>query len=481
MQFFEILLSAILIFQFLIRLFFKKTIKNKYLTGILVIALMLHILIEGYRWQMIPIYIVWVIVLIILNSAPQNKPKTFLKIFKNFGILLLFLIGILFSTILPVFELPKPTGSYSVGTKDILMELNRDEVITADNNDKRKLMVKVWYPSNDEVGIKDKYIDAGGRHGFAKKYNLPSSTFNYLDKINTYVFRDATIAEEQFPVLIFSHGYHSKANNYYALLTEIASHGYVVFAVNHTYESTGSTFPDGTEVYFDQNYAQKIEEGTWEDMKPVIAAFHENLSFQDRHLIVRKGLKNYFVRGMVERWSEDLKDVVSNMDYWNSIGFFKEKLDLSNIGVFGHSRGGGAAGETLLTDKRIKAGVNIDGVQWGRIVDTSFSQPFLFISADWPEEKEDLNAHAYVNKSESDFYEARIFNTGHSSFMDIPFMIPVETISQAGDIDPNLGIEITSKLIISFFDSYLKNKAVDFNLLDSEYEQLNLKIHPGEQ
>ena len=159
--------------------------------------------------------------------------------------------------------------------------------------------------------------------------------------------------------------------------------------------------------------------------------------------------------------------------------FFEGKLDEERIGVFGHSRGGGAAGETLLTNDRVKAGANIDGVQWGRIVDTSFDDPFLFISADWPEEKEDLNSHAYINKSKVAFYEAKIMNTGHSSFMDIPFIIPLKALNQAGDIEPGLGIEITSKLVTLFFDKHLRSKEVDFSSLDSKYEQLKLSIFKG--
>lgn len=480
MQLFEILLLSTSIIYLGFDLFSQKIIATKYISGVLLIVLLLHFLLEAYRWQMIPVYLIWLIAFITGLRRSQKKPGTIIKVLKGFGLTLLLALGIFFPSVLPVFDLPQPRGPYTVGTRDILLELDREEVITANESDRRKLMIKVWYPSLEKEGEMDPYIDKGGRHGFALKYGLPESTFNYLDQVNTHVYRNLNIADEKFPVLIFSHGYNSKANNYYALLSQIVSQGYVVLAVNHTYESTGSTFPDGSETYFNYEYARKIEEGTWEDMKPVVAAFKEDLSFKDRHPIVKKGLKNYFVREMVERWAKDLTDIVDHIDSWNTSGFLKAKLDTDKIGVFGHSRGGGAAGETLLTDKRIKAGVNIDGVQWGRIVETSFEDPFLFISADWPEDKEDLNSHAYINKSRSVFYEARILSTGHSSFMDIPFMIPLEALSEAGDIEPETGIEISSKLITAFFDRYLKNKKVDIDLLASEYDLLNLNSYKGE-
>ncbi|WP_081212044.1 alpha/beta hydrolase family protein [Salegentibacter sediminis] len=479
MQVFEIILLSTSIILLLSNLFFQKNIKRPYGIGILVFVVLLHFLFEGYRWQMIPAYLIWLIALVNELVHSKQQSRTSIKILKGAGLILLLALGIFLPSVLPVFELPEPKGTYAVGTRDIFLELDREEVITENETDNRKLMVKVWYPSNDRGTEMDPYIDKGGRHGFAQKYGLPNSTFNYLDLIETHVFRKATIADGKFPVLVFSHGYNSKANNYYALLSAIVSQGYVVFAVNHTYESTGSTFPDGTEVYFDYNYAQNIEAGTWKDMEPVIASFKNGLSFEERHPIVRKGLKNYFVKDIIERWAQDLSDVVNNIETWNKSGFFEGKLDQERIGVFGHSRGGGAAGETLLTNDRVKAGTNIDGVQWGRIVDTSFDDPFLFISADWPEEKEDLNSHAYINKSNVAFYEAKIMNTGHSSFMDIPFMIPLEALNQAGDIEPGLGIEITSKLVTLFFDKHLRSKEVDFSSLDSRYEQLKLSIFKG--
>jgi len=429
---------------------------------------------------MIPAYLIWLIALITALRETGQRSSTTVRFFKIIGLIILLALAIFLPSILPVFELPKATGPFTVGTKDISLELDREEVITADKTDTRSLMIKVWYPSKETGGKKDLYVDKAGRNGFAQKYGLPPSMFNYLDKVETNVYRNIQIADESFPVLIFSHGYNSKANGYYALLSELASQGYVVFAINHTYESTGTTFLDGTLKYFDYEYASQIESGTWDMMEPVIEAFKSDLSFEDRHPIVQKGLTTYFVRDMVERWAEDIVDVVNELDEWNNTGFFKGKLDLFNVGVLGHSRGGGAAGESLLIDSKIKAGANIDGVQWGQIVNTVFQKPFLYLSSDWPEEHEDLNQHAYVNKSTSVFYEGIVRQSGHSNFMDIPYMIPLNVLSQAGNIDPDLAIEITRKVVTSFFDKHLKNKEIDLNALNSEYEMLDINIFKGD-
>lgn len=465
-------------------LFFRGVINKKFnrtiVPGLLFLLLAIHLIFDGPRWQMIPGYILWLIAFIQGFVQTNRRSSIFFRIIVIVGIFILLPLSIALPSILPVFELPEISGPYIVGTKDLLLELEREEVITDDKNDQRSLMIKVWYPSKEKGKQMDPYVDRGGRNGFAQKYGLMPYMLNYLDKVETNVYKDVEIANETFPVLIFSHGYNSKANGYYALLSELTSHGYVVFSINHTYESTGSTFPDGTIKYFDYQYADQIQSDTWKIMEPVVEAFERDLTFEERHPIVKKGLKTYFVRDMVERWALDIMDVVNKLNDWNQEGPFKGKLDISRVGAFGHSRGGGPAGEALLIDDRIKAAANIDGVQWGQIVDTAFKKPFLFLSADWPVDNEDLNQHAYVNKSTSVFYEGMILQSAHSNFMDIPYMIPLKSLSQAGDIDPYLAGEITENLLISFFDKHLKNHKINMNSLKSEYDMLELNIYVGD-
>ncbi len=480
MQFFELVLILITSTYIGFSRRVNKEINKYYVLGLLIFVLIIQLLFNGYRWQMVPAYLLWLIALITALRQSGRSSSIIARISKAIGLLILFALSIILPILLPVFKLPQATGPYSVGTRDIYIELDREEVITADKTDKRRFMVKAWYPTNVTSGEEDLYVDQGGRNGFAQKYGLPPSMLNYLNKVETGVYRNIEIADETFPVLIFSHGYNSKANGYYALLTELVSQGYVVFAINHTYESTGTTFPDGTEAYFDYDYAGQIEAGTWEKIEPAIQTIRDGLSFEEQHPLVQKALSTYFVIDIIERWTFDIVDVVNKLDEWNKAGFFKDRLDVSNVGVFGHSRGGGAAGESLLVDSRIKAGANLDGVQWGQIVDTMFQKPFLFLSSDWPSDHEDLNSHAYVNKSSSFFYEGTILQSGHSNFMDIPYMIPLQALNQAGEIDPDLAIEIASKVTTSFFDRHLKNIEVDLSILSSEYEMLDLNVFKGD-
>lgn len=477
MQNFELLLILASTFYIV----FKRRINNNFnklfILAALVIILILQVSLEGYRWQMLPAYMIWLVAVVTAMKSSKKKPSIMLRVLKIFVMIILLALALFLPSILPVFDLPENTGTYTVGTRDILLELDRDEVITDDASDKRSFMIKAWYPSNATEGEMDPYVDAAGRMGFAQKYGLRSDMMDYLDQIETRVYRDVDIAKERFPVLIFSHGYNSKANGYYAMISEIVSHGYIVLGINHTYESTGATFPDGSMKYYDYEYARKIEEGTWEEMAPVRDAFKSDMNFEERHPMVQKALRTYFVKGIVERWAADISDVVDQLEDWNSRGFFIGRMDLDKVATFGHSRGGGAAGASLLIDERIQAGANVDGVQWGQIVDTIFQKPFLFISADWPADHENLNQHAYINKSDDTFYEALIRETGHSNFMDIPYMIPVQALSGAGIIDPYLANEISTQTLLAFFDKHLKGEDADVEDVADRYKELEMKTY----
>ncbi|MGK7394203.1 MAG: alpha/beta hydrolase family protein [Candidatus Cyclobacteriaceae bacterium M3_2C_046] len=485
MRVFEIILLLVAtILPFVKRPFVRQTGSN-FLLLFLGILIVVHLIIEGWRWQMFPGYLLIIILAwrIKVVDVSDFIRLSFLRLIGFVGIAMLALLGWTLPVIFPVFSLPETRGPYHVGTQQIYIPTGKEEKITKDPNDRRELMCKIWYPGEADISAMEgeRYIEESGRSGFATKYGLPPATFNYLDLVETYAFPDITVAEGHFPVLIFSHGYGSKATGYYALLTEIASQGYVIINMNHTYESLGVTFPDGSKKYFDYDYQQKISSGSMEVVKPVIEAFRNGLDYEKRHPIVRQAVKNYFEGGIEDRWAEDMLAVINLLEKWNNEGWLKNKLDLDKIGVFGHSVGGGSAGKLAMKDQRVKAAANLDGIQWGNQIDSLYHVPYLYISADWPAEHEDINAHVYINKSTDYFYESRLLNSGHSNFMDIPFMIPVRSIAGTGDINPYLGIEIVTKLITSFFDRHLKNVPdASLEKIDAQYELLEVVVYQGD-
>ena len=71
------------------------------------------------------------------------------------GIVFLFVIGaFIFPALLPVVDLPVPTGSYAVGTTTFkLVDETRKEVFSAEPGDYRTILVTAWYPADDVSGL----------------------------------------------------------------------------------------------------------------------------------------------------------------------------------------------------------------------------------------------------------------------------------------------------------------------------------------
>lgn len=446
---------------------------------IIVGIVILHFMFEGYRWQMIPSYfITLILVCFIYKSYSFFNGSWITNIISGLVLSLLFLVAWSLPYILPVFSLPKPTGKYKIGSDYIHLKTDRDEEITENADDKRELMIKVWYPANVKNESREAYLNDGDRIGFAEKYGLPKSTFNYLDYIETHTYKFPNVASGKFPVLIFSHGSYSNASAYYAVIEDLVSHGYVVLNINHTYESTGTLFPDGTIKFYNKEYddkyisTQKMGELAWKSQQD----FNNAKTEDEKFLISRNVLQNYIAADITKRWSMDITSVIDMLEIWNESSVLANRLDISKIGVFGHSQGASAIGQSVLEDDRITAGVGLDGVQWGDMIDSTLTKPFLIVSSDWKNPHPDFNTYAFRNGSSSAFYDTKIMDSGHASFMDIPLMINFPLINEAGTINPKRGYNITTDVLLQFFDMYLLDESTNLIDLKTKYEEFEIML-----
>lgn len=440
----------------------------------------MNLILEGYRWQMLPVY---VLSFFIITALVQNKTYFGKSWLKKITMICVTFIGFMLSSILliclPVFELPLPTGNYSVGAFSYHLKTTAPETITSEPNDKRALMLKIWYPAIIENEPIETYLSKAERVGFAQKYGLPAVTFNYLDYIETHTYQEPRIAEGKFPVLVFSPGINSNATGYYSLLEELSSHGFIIININPSYESTGSLYPDGTMQFYDQAFdkrhnTQDMGKLAWESTQNYLKANSKQEEFD----AVEKLLRNYVANDITLRWAKDISLVIDQLKNIGSTKNLIQHINLEKIGVFGHSQGGAAAGQVLIDDSRITAGLNLDGVQWGTILDTSFSKPFAYLSSDWEKDHPNLNEHLYRNGSSTHFYEGKILRSGHASFMDIPLMINIPIINEAGSIDPYLAHKISSTLVLHFFEKYLKNQPHELLELSNTFENLTIIKYP---
>ena len=106
------------------------------LIGLLLVA---HLLVEKPRWQMVPLYLLALIVIgLSLAERPASLPA---KI--TWGVLIA--LGALLPLLAPINSLPKPSGPYQVGTSTFdWADPNRPEIYTADPGDARRSMGQGW-------------------------------------------------------------------------------------------------------------------------------------------------------------------------------------------------------------------------------------------------------------------------------------------------------------------------------------------------
>ena len=237
---------------------------------LVVLAFMLvQLLLRGFLWQLVPVYVLSLA--LVLLQAPQLlagltagnpafAPGAGRKWMRLSGAITGFLVLVLSVTLLlifPLFKLPKPTGRYAVGATELyLNDKSRPEVFTEDPADTRELMVKVWYPAAEKGARPERYIQPEVAASFATNKGFPAFIGSHIPKVKTHRYAEVPLANErdQYPVLLFSHGLQAPVEFYSAFLEELASHGYIIFAIQHTYETAGVRFPDGR-LAFDNMHA----------------------------------------------------------------------------------------------------------------------------------------------------------------------------------------------------------------------------------
>jgi dienelactone hydrolase len=366
------------------------------------------------------------------------------------------------------FRLPAPKGTYSVGTTAYyLVDFSRKEIYNSEiydlqtqkpattprPTDRRELMVYIWYPAKSNPGTKTiPYIDEGfalaTADGMGANFGVSPQEFVRLvtQTIQTNSVSKAELANDskRYPVIIFSPSFGATPKLYTTQIEQLTSYGYVVVAVNPTYE-VPVLFPDGRVITqssaFDFSSADKET---------------EQQTFNDA----------------VEIRARDISFVLNELDRLkinDPQGLFTGRLDLSRVGIVGHSLGGDTAIEAMWRDRRLKAGINMDGGSYGTLLRSGnrngLNRPFLVMSHDGADDA----LRSFYRRLTANAYRLTIEGSKHSTFMDFGLILPAfsansktqatSEIEQAiGSIAPQQASKIVNAYTLAFFNRYLKNK-----------------------
>jgi dienelactone hydrolase len=403
----------------------------------------LHLWLEGPRWEMVPIYFVFV-----ASVYQEIAPQWTMDVQAQYVVAVIGLccigVGILLSTIFPVFQLPPPTGPYAVGTsiRHLVDESRADPVKPGAP---RELMVQIWYPA--ERGSK-------GRVALYQERATTTLWDARFSLAKTHSVIDATLraSETRYPVLLYAPSWNGMRTENTHLAEQMASQGFVVVGIDHPYSSFATVFPDGRVI------TSKLLD---EDFYVTEASFDRFLKTAETEIRTR---------------ADDARFVLNALEKLDAVdegGPFAHRLDLDHVGIFGFSLGGGVAAQACWLDRRFKACLNMDGLMAGESFKRGAIAPLFFMSEVDPsppgyfagispaksrEKALDWEQFVQARKLFSTFggYWLTIKRAKHFNFSDYAFSSPLHFFSRSGVINPTTAARTVDQYAFAFFEYYLK-------------------------
>lgn len=377
----------------------------------------------NFRWYMLfAILLVQAIIgIVVLIKKPESN-----KVFKKNHVVwsfvnrcMLMIFAIIPAVLFPQFKDIKPTGSYSVATESYtLTDINRIEKYS-DQGNNREITIQFWYPETE-------------------------------------------ILNEKYPLVIFSHGAFGFRGSNYSTFVELASNGYVVCSIDHTYQSFFSKQTDGEMVIVNNEFindAIAVQNVDYNDEK-IYTLTHEWLKLRTDDI-------NFVIEAILENKIENAGNVY-------------KIIDTEKIGLSGHSLGGATAAELGRKRDDIDAVIVIDGTMIGEEIDfidgksvlnsEAYPTPILNIYNDEHYNEALLNSSDYANMVASgnavDSHNVVFKESGHLNFTDLPLFSPfLAQMLGTGNIDRLYCIETMNSVILGYFDYYLKD-GKELNILN---------------
>jgi len=362
--------------------------------------------------------------------------------------------------------LPELSGPYPVGTTELHL-VDPDRADPWVPGTRREVMTTITYPAAGP-GPRAPWLTPG----MAVAVDAVTSSPVFFDVPRGSVDWGATRRQARtgaavdrrrgdWPVVLFSPGLGSARELNAGLTDDLASRGYVVVSLSHTHESAAVEFPGG-----------RVEPSLMDDGDPTAMKTAIDARVADTRFVLDQLAR--LDRG-------DNPDAEHHPVPRGLAG----ALDLSRVGMFGHSYGGFTAGETMVQDRRIDAGVNVDGAmrsgadQPGEVVRQGLDRPFLLMGADFvdPETGAKIE-HSHLDRvldpTWADFWprqrgwkrDVHLDGGTHYGFTDLQIAVPQLTallspakrVELVGTISPTRSLAAQHDYLAAYFDLHLKGR-----------------------
>jgi dienelactone hydrolase len=302
-------------------------------------------------------------------------------------------------------------------------------------------MVSLWYPAVPSGGRPAQYMTPAESELQLTSRDITAIPPDMLSTVQTNAALDARPAGPQrsLPLAVLSPGFTNSRSTLTGLAEDLASHGYVVAGIDHTYESYATAFPDGRVATALARQARRTGSGFWEK---IVAGRAADVSFV-------------------------LGEVTGAHPAWPGAGL----IDPAQIGMAGHSIGGASAIAALLADSRIRAGIDMDGATMAPIPETGLCRPFLFLG----KQANYTPGSGIITSPDGKHVKGSVLTwerdwellTGwkrwlvvagaiHASFTDLALLADQTGIDAGAGLPGARSLDITRAYVRAFFDQHLR-------------------------
>ncbi|MGW3545795.1 alpha/beta hydrolase family protein [Nocardia niigatensis] len=336
--------------------------------------------------------------------------------------------------------LPAPTGPDPVGvTEWHLVDANRAD--PWDPGHRRELMVQIWYPAEDaDTSPLAPWMAPGARE--EQRFGLTQAgvaSDSWALAPSHGRSEPARVGGGRFPILLNSPGLDDTAGLNTFQAEDLASHGYVVVAVNHTHEAFAVQFPDG----HTEHSAVPVDSPPSVLSDQLLPTRVADMRFVLDQLAAAAGHSTDADPALPQHLDDD--------------------LDLTKVGMFGHSLGGSTTAQTMHDDARVAAGVNLDGPVLGSVATDGLDRPLLMIASDTSPWFGHSGWEPNWATNTGLKLPLRIAGTRHMSFTDEQVIVagvaaagllPEDAKNAAiGSIDPSRSIDLQRSSLLAYFDA----------------------------
>lgn len=401
-------------------------------------SLVAHFQFEGFRWQMIPLYVVSVslavgdIVFIERQIGWSNRLAR--GIFGVGGVMLAASLAL----ILPVPELPPPPGPEAIGTITVqLVDPDRVETYGSRAGRNRAFMAQVWYPAEPDPPVEPQSWAQEWdivAPALAERVGFPSWFLNHTRYADSNARESLIPLEGNFPIVIYSHGWTGFRSIAINQIESLVSNGYIVIAPDHTYGAVVTRLADGEVIPYD----------------PTALPDEQSVDYEEA------------AESLVSTFAADVVTILNELDKGpdGSFATITNNADTSSIGLYGHSTGGGAVVKVCLEDERCDAVLGMDA--WvdplpDEILKISATKPAMYMRSDgWRGTENDAVLRGIAARSQTLSYWIGIDGADHYDFTAVPLLSPLAAqIGLKGPIPAGRILPILDNYLIGFFDVFL--------------------------